>query len=109
MTESAIDVFLLEREGVTQEQAPYLRRQMQRVASALAWLDGVYAGKATLAEGLFSFTDIAVCCGLDWLMFRERYDVTRHGNLARVVARHRERPSLFDTHPSRAVDWRARS
>lgn len=106
VTESAIHVFLLEKEGISREMAPYLRRQMQRVGSALAWLDRHFEGKESLAKDVFSFTDIALCCGLDWLMFRERYDVTRHANLARVMERHRDRPSLFDTHPSRGADWR---
>lgn len=109
VTESAINVFLLENEGVSRDQAPYLRRQMQRVASVLTWLDDSFADQETLEVGVFSFVDIAVCCGLDWLVFRDRYDVGKHANLARILRRHRDRPSLRDTHPDRGMDWRALS
>ena len=52
---------------------------------------------------MLSFTDITLCCALDWLTFRKRYDVAQHGNLVRFLAAHGDRPSLRSTHPSLAA------
>lgn len=97
--DSAINVFLLDRDGI---DSPYLRRQMERVAACLRHLDGLYGEGDTLAPGTLAFADIALVCALEWMIFRERYDVRAHGNLARVLDRHRDRPSFAETHPSRA-------
>jgi glutathione S-transferase len=102
-TDSAINVFLLEREGVDKAAVPYLQRQEQRIARCLAWLEGVYAGRTTLGEGALAFADVAIVCALDWMAFRRRYDVTRHPGLCRVMEAHRDRPSFAGTHPSLAV------
>jgi glutathione S-transferase len=100
--DSAINVFLLERDGIDRAASPYLRRQMERVATCLRYLDGLYAESDTLAPGTFAFVDIALVCALEWMIFRERYDVRAHENLARVLDRHKDRPSLAETHPARA-------
>jgi glutathione S-transferase len=100
--DSAINVFLLERDGVRPAPGSYLERQEVRVGRCMTWLDGLYAGRDTLGDGAFAFADIAVVCALDWLTFRKRYDVSRHENLCRMAERHRARPSLATTHPSLA-------
>jgi glutathione S-transferase len=101
-TDSAINIFLLEQDGVRPAASSYLQRQERRVASSLTWLDGLYAGRTTLGDGALAFADIALMCALDWMAFRKRYEVSRHQNLCRVVEAHRERPSLASTHPSLA-------
>jgi glutathione S-transferase len=37
--DALINTFYLEKEGVTFEQAPYLKKQRERAANALSWLD----------------------------------------------------------------------
>jgi glutathione S-transferase len=101
--DSAINVFLLERDGVSAATTPYLRRQGERIERAMGWLEEVYAGRSTLDESAVSFVDLALVCGLEWLAFRKRYDLSRNPGLARVVEHHRERPSLASTHPSLAA------
>lgn len=101
-TDSLINVFLLELDGVPASSAAYLRRQGARAASCLAFVEDAYAGRETLGDAL-SFVDIALTCALDWMAFRKRYDVTAHPGLARVLAAHRERESFAATHPSRAA------
>jgi glutathione S-transferase len=101
--DSAINVFLMEQDGVSPSASPYLTRQTKRIARCLGFLDDLLAGKLTLHEGVFSFTDITLVCALDWMTFRNRYDVTQHANLVRFLAAHRDRPSLRSTHPSLAA------
>jgi glutathione S-transferase len=101
--DSAINVFLMEQDGIPPAASAYLRRQTQRTARCLAFVDGLMAGKSTLHEGVLSFNDITLCCALDWMTFRKRYDVAQHGNLVRFLAAHGDRPSLRSTHPSLAA------
>ena len=102
-TDSAINVFLLGREGVLPAAVPYLRRQEERVARCMTWLEGLYQGRATLGDGAISFADITLVCALDWMTFRGRYDVSRHPSLCRMLEQHAARPSLASTHPSLAA------
>jgi glutathione S-transferase len=99
-TDSLINVFLLEHDGVAAESSDYLKRQLVRAERSLTWLATRYEGRTSLGDGSLSFTDIALVCALDWVVFRERYDVSRHPSLGRVLDRHRERRSLVRTHPS---------
>jgi glutathione S-transferase len=101
--DSAINVFLMERDGVLPAASSYLERQQHRVERCLIWLERAYDGRTTLGDGVVSFTDLSVVCALDWMTFRKRYDVTRHPALCGVAERHRDRPSLAATHPSQAV------
>lgn len=102
-TDSLINVFLLELDGVTKEAAPYLRRQEERAHRSLAYVETAYGGYPTLAEGRLSYVDIALCCSLDWMRFRKRYDITQHPGLLRVLEALAERPALAESHPSRAA------
>ncbi len=101
--DSAINVFLLEQDGVPVASSAYLRRQVRRVASCLAFVDGLLASSVTLHPEVFSFTDITLACALDWLTFRGRHDVAQHANLARFMKAHEGRPSLAETHPRLAL------
>jgi glutathione S-transferase len=101
--DSAINVFLLERDGVTRDAAPYLRRQAERVGTALTFVEESYGGRPGLGEGALSFTDIALVCTLDWMRFRDRHDIAAHPGLLRVLEAHGGRPALAETHPSLAT------
>jgi len=102
-TDSAINLFLLELDGIPKERAPYLKRQAERVQSCLSWLNERLAGRATFHDRSFGFLDIALSCALDWMLFRQRYPAREHEHLARFLDAHRDRPTLADTHPSRAA------
>lgn len=100
--DSAINLFLLELDGVATERSPYLLRQRERIASCLTWVDSRLTGGTTFHAGVFAATDIALMCALQWMEFRRRYPVENHPNLVRFVAANASRPSLDATHPSRA-------
>lgn len=101
-TDSTINVFLLEMDGLKPAEVPYLKRQLQRVQSSMAWLDEKLAGKVSLHDGAVSFFDLSLVCALQWMQFRDRYPVAQHPNLLRFISAHKDRPSLQATHPSLA-------
>lgn len=102
--DSAIQIFLFERDGVTKETAPYLKRQHERVGKCLAWLDARYAGKSTLHDGAFGYVDLSLYCALDWLEFRQRLDLTSYRSLVGFKTAHASRPSFAATDPRLAED-----
>jgi glutathione S-transferase len=99
-TDSLVNVFFLELDGILPTASSYLQRQLRRAERSLTWLEARFQGRTTLAEGAFSFADIALVCALDWMIFRSRYDVSRHPVLCRLLEQHESRPSLARTHPS---------
>lgn len=103
-TDSAINVFLLELDGITADQSPYLGRQLERIKRCLGWLDARLDGRSTFHDGAFGFLDIALVCSLDWMLFRKRCSLGDFHNLARFLEGHRDRPSLASTHPSQAAN-----
>lgn len=102
-TDSAINVFLLELDGIGRDRSPYLKRQYERTRTCLSWLESRLAGRASFHEGVFSYLDIALTCSLDWMLFRERYPVFLHRGLERFLTQNALRPTLAATHPSRAA------
>lgn len=103
-TDSTINLFVLELDGITRDKSAYLQRQQSRTESCLRYLDDKLAGRATFHEGRWSYLDIALTCTLDWMIFRDRYPVGAHPNLVRFLAEHAARPSLSSTHPRLAAN-----
>jgi len=97
--DSLINLFVLELDGITPAQSPYLKRQLARAESCLCWLDSRLGSDDTFHPGQFGYLDLALACSLDWMLFRDRYPVRQHRNLARALDRHADRPSLQQTHP----------
>jgi len=97
--DSAIALFIFERDGIERESAPYLLRQAARIDNCLAWLDTAYAGRTTLHDGTFGFVDLGLACCLDWLAFRKAKDFSDHSNLAAFYERNKSRASLVATDP----------
>lgn len=103
-TDSTINLFVLELDGITRDKSAYLQRQQSRTESCLRYLDDKLAGRTTFHEGRWSYLDIALTCSLDWMIFRDRYPVGAHPNLVRFLAEHAARPSLSSTHPRLAAN-----
>lgn len=102
--DSAIQIFLFERDKITKETAPYLKRQHERVGKCLAWLDARYEGRTTLHDGTFGYIDLGLYCGLDWFEFRKRVDFSSYRNLVAFKAAHAKRASFAATDPRLAED-----
>ena len=91
--DSVIQLFYLRRDGVTVDGTPYAQRQLDRADAIFAWL-----GKE-LSPDAFGLAEISVCCGLDWMDFRNVYPTERAKALDPVRAALRERPSMVATRP----------
>jgi glutathione S-transferase len=100
--DSAINVFVLELDGIRAEQSAYLGRQHERLRNCLTYIENKLAGKTCFHAGVFSALDIALVCALDWLKFRNRYPISEHAGLVAFLAAHHSRPSLAQTHPDKA-------
>lgn len=91
--DSVIQLFYLRRDGVTVDGTPYAQRQLDRADAIFAWL-----GKE-LSPDAFGLAEISVCCGLDWMDFRNVYPTERAKRLDAVRTALRERPSMVATRP----------
>lgn len=100
--DSAINVFVLELDGVTADQSAYLGRQGERIRRCLGFIEDRLGDRTTFHDGRFAFLDTALTCALDWFVFRKRYPVHEHPRLLRFLQTHSSRPSLASTHPSLA-------
>lgn len=82
IADSVINLFLMERDGLTPDNSPYLARQARRTVSGLAALEErVGPGGYELTDGI-----LRLACFLGWALFRNRVDVSSHPNLRSVIA-----------------------
>lgn len=97
--EAAVNLFLMEKDGLAGDATPYLKRQTARVAECLTWAERAYAGRTTFTPGTLAFVDIVTVSTIGWLRFRERVDVMRWPNLVAVETALADRPSFASTRP----------
>jgi glutathione S-transferase len=83
--DTTINLFLLERDGLTPDEVPYLARQADRVQSVLKEMDRVCSQRHADFYPPFSDGLIRVGCYLTWATFRERLDYAGHEHLEKLV------------------------
>ena len=92
----------LERDG-SPVDAPYLQKDHARAQNILMHLDrtvaGVYATSAGEQVDGLGLAEVALATGLDWIAFRERFDLTRTPRLAALLEHWNQRPSFAQTRP----------
>lgn len=98
--DSAINVFYFVRDGLSAHGTKYLVKQTHRVESALNWLAGELHGAYFADEKRLGLAEIALISTLDWLTFRDRFEVDSVPELAAFQAAHASRPSVRDTYPT---------
>lgn len=96
--DASINVFLLELNGFTDAQITYLKRQKERIQSALAELNRRMNPEAALT------TDSALRCAcfIDWALFRKRFTLDGLPGLERLLAVANESSMFTSTAPSDA-------
>lgn len=96
--DTAINLFLLEKDGLTSDKSDYLGRQSQRVRDILCALD---KRTATLPDKPRDFSDgeLRLACFLDWGLFRERISLANHPGLNSFLERLRQYPQFSRTAP----------
>lgn len=95
LLDSAINLFLLENDGVTPDQVGYLARQKERVNSGLVELNRRFDP----AEGIAKDSALRCACFIDWALFRKRIDIGGCENLAGLLAVANEEKEFVATAP----------
>jgi glutathione S-transferase len=75
--DAAVNIFLLERCGITAEHAPYLARQSSRVSAGLLALNECIDPE----QALLKDCHIRCACFVDWAIYRERLEFSAYPNL----------------------------
>lgn len=102
--DALINAFYLFKDGVSPEQSAYVQKQRERAAAALAWLERQESTSAWLAEEeRFGWTEIVLLSALDWMRFRQVYEVERHPQLWALAQKQAHRASVSATFPD--VPW----
>lgn len=93
--DSTVNLFLLERDGLTPDSAPYLARQRDRVVTCLEALEQQFDAVAPGGDD-----GLRLACFLSWAAFRERIDASPYAALTAVVDAWHSDPGFAATHPS---------
>lgn len=97
--DTAINLFLLEKDGLTPEHSNYLGRQAGRVHDILDALD---RRAPVLPDRSRGFTDgeLRLGCFLDWALFRDRITLNEHPQLSAFLQRMKAYPPFAATAPA---------
>lgn len=96
--DTAINLFLLEKDGLTPNHAPYLARQAGRVSDILDALEETMASTGAKTDD-WSDGELRLGCFLGWGLFRERLTLDRHPALAAHLERLQAYPAFTETAP----------
>lgn len=75
---SAIQVFYLRRDGFDVATMPFAQRERDRIAAIFDWL-GAEQTAGRLRADAPGLAELSLVCTLDWMEFRETYDVASLG------------------------------
>jgi glutathione S-transferase len=92
--DALINVLYLTRDGVD-AQVPYVRKQKERAASAMEWIE---QRLEPVGERL-GLPEIALATALGWMRFRAMYPIEQHAVLVRWFEDIDARPSFAATRP----------
>ncbi len=100
---SLVRRFYLARDGANLE-VPYLIKERERALAILKHLDatihGMFATAHGVAVGGFGRSELALVSGLDWLAFRQVFDLSQTPKLEALRAHWQSRPSIAATAPA---------
>ncbi len=97
--DAAINAFYFRRDGIDPASMPYTRKQLERTASALAWLEARIDGDALTGQSSLGLAEIALATALGWIQFRQVLDIRRYARLRAAFERLDARPSFAATRP----------
>lgn len=93
--DSLINVMYMGRDGITPAHSPYLRKQRERAAAAMSWVDDEWANRSAP----LGLVEIALVSTLEWMKLRAAYDFSGHQNLVEAWKALADRPSFAQTRP----------
>ena len=97
--DSLINAFYLAKDGVTPQASSYFAKQHERAASAMQWLERWVTGPWLSQVEKLGLPEIAMVTTIDWMRFRDTYDVSRHPKLVELAAHWGARESFASTMP----------
>lgn len=101
--DSLINCFYLAKDGVDSDGVAYLRKQKERAASAMTWIEAqIQAGRLS-AEPSFGLPEIALATAAAWMRFRGTYAIEQHPGVLACVERCEARASFVATRPDAQV------
>ncbi len=81
LLDAAINLFYLEKDGVTPTSSVYMARQQARLQTGLAELN-----KLTFSSAApFSEAELRIACFLDWALFRKRLSIDGLASLQKLL------------------------
>ncbi len=97
--DALINGMYLGRDGVHSDASSYLRKQKERATSAMAWLETWATGPWLSQVEQLGLPEIALVTTLEWMVFRDAYDVSRNPKLVELANHWRDRDSFAATRP----------
>ena len=94
--DTAINLFLLERDGLTPDNSDYLARQSARILALLKALDEVDWS----TQFPYNTAEVRLACFLDWGLFRKRINIGDQHCLQDFLAEIRKWPPFAETVPA---------
>lgn len=83
LMDSAINIFLLEKDGITPENSNYVKRQKTRVIEGIQDLDKLLLNDFDLSNDLY----IRAACFIAWGAYRNRFSIDGLGNLNALLTK----------------------
>jgi glutathione S-transferase len=94
--EATVNIFQLEKDGITRAQSAYLRRQAHRTESVLAKLNG---DKLEIDGAATTDSVLRLACFFGWALFRKRIDLAPYPNLIAFFEGAKRIPHFAETAP----------
>ncbi len=98
--DALINGFYLARDGVTVETSAYARKQQDRARSAMTWLEQWATGPWLSQVQKLGLPEVAMVTTVDWMRFRDTYDVSKHPKLVELADHWGQRESFSSTFPA---------
>ena len=95
LLDTAINLFYLEKDGLTAQQSVYLARQQARLQTGLAELEKLPLSKMAP----YNDAELRIACFLDWALFRERITLNNLPALQQFIDGVRRYPHFVATAP----------
>ncbi len=94
--EATVNIFQLEKDGISVAQSPYLQRQAARADSVLKTLD---ADRFEINGIRTSDSVLRIACFFGWALFRKRIDLGPYPNLTAFFEQAKRIPHFSETAP----------
>ena len=98
LLDATVNLFLLEKEGATPDNTPYLARQSNRLRTGLAALE-TQLSAGPIEVGAFTDAHLRLACYLSWALFRGRITLDAHPSLIALLAAADAMAQFADTAP----------